>query len=145
MTPHWQPYREPLRATLLRTVAIAAALGLVLAFSFRRGLGDWPAATLLALWPALGGHFVEILFLNHLRPHLPPTRSIQTIARLATWFVAGILLALAMHATALIVFPHHPPRRPPWWLAGLAFIAIELIAHLALHLRRRDGFYNGRG
>jgi hypothetical protein len=32
-----------------------------------------------------------------------------------------------------------------WWLAGLGFIGIELVAHLALLLRRRPNFYDGRG
>jgi hypothetical protein len=34
---------------------------------------------------------------------------------------------------------------PAWWLAGLAFIGIELAAHLVLQLRGRPNFYSGRG
>jgi hypothetical protein len=34
---------------------------------------------------------------------------------------------------------------PPWWLAGAAFIGIELVAQLALQARGRPSFYNGRG
>jgi hypothetical protein len=34
---------------------------------------------------------------------------------------------------------------PSWWVAGIAFVAVELIAHLALLLRRRPNFYNGAG
>lgn len=39
-------------------------------------------------------------------------------------------------------------RRPlwvAWWMAGLAFIGIELVAQLALQLRGRPSFFNGRG
>ena len=36
-------------------------------------------------------------------------------------------------------------RRPTWWLAGLAFIGIELIVHAALQARGRPNFYNGPG
>ena len=37
-----------------------------------------------------------------------------------------------------------PARWPAWWLGGLAFIGIELLAHLLLQLRGRPSFYNGR-
>lgn len=39
-------------------------------------------------------------------------------------------------------------RRPlvvAWWIAGLAFIGVELVAELALQLRGRPSFFNGRG
>lgn len=63
----WQPFREPLRLTLARTVGIAVVVGCVLAVR-SGGLARWPVFSLLVLWPALGGHFVELWFLNHLRP-----------------------------------------------------------------------------
>jgi len=34
---------------------------------------------------------------------------------------------------------------PAWWLVGLAFIGIELLAHLVLQWRGQPSFYNGRG
>src|SRR3954469_14402925 len=92
----WQPCREPLRTTLLRTVTIAVVIGAVLALP-RGGVARWPAATLIALWPALGGHFVELFFLNLLRPRLPASRAVQIVARLIVWFVGGMILALCMY------------------------------------------------
>lgn len=143
----WQPYREPLRTTLLRTGTIALVAGALLARSWGR-LALWPIATLLILWPSFGGHWVEILFLNHLRPRLPTARIVQVAARIAVWFLGGIALALGMALTAKAL-RFNPPRSPSWktawWLAGLAFIAIELIAQLPLQLRGRPSFYNGRG
>src|SRR5437016_11925087 len=75
MTSQWQPFREPLGATLARTGAIAVVLGAVLAgwraaagWRGGGGLARWRVATGLMLWPALGGHFVELWFLNWLRP-----------------------------------------------------------------------------
>jgi hypothetical protein len=100
--------------------------------------------TLLVLWPSLGGHFVELWFLNWLRPRLSPTRSVQVIARLATWFVAGIALQFAMCMTAKAVTTS-PPRCPAWYLGGPAFVALELIVHAVLYLRHRPNFYTGRG
>ena len=66
----WEPYRKPLRATLMRTGVIALVIGAVLArlWAGPAGLARWPAGALLALWPALGGHVVELWFLNVARP-----------------------------------------------------------------------------
>ena len=143
----WQPYREPLRATLLRTGAIAAALGAGLAWRWGGGLRGWAIGALLALWPAFGGHWVEVWFLNWLRPRLQEARIAQVAARLAVWFVAGALFTLCIWLTVLAL-GMRPGRWSPLWhggLGGVAFVAIELIAHLVLQLRGRPSFYNGRG
>src|SRR4051812_35199977 len=95
----WQPYREPLSTTLLRTGTIALVLGAVLA-RYRGGMAYWPTATLLALGPALGGHFVEFFFLNSPRPRLPDARVVQASARLGVWFVGGAGLTLGAVLTA---------------------------------------------
>lgn len=143
----WQPYREPVRTTLIRTGTIAAVIGAALVG--RGGAWSrWPIATLLALWPALGGHWVELLFLNGLRPRLPRERIVQIIARLATWFAGGVALAACMRLTAELL--NVPPARwsssnQIWWVGGVGFIAVELIAHAGLAAFRRPNFYNGRG
>ncbi|MSV27587.1 MAG: hypothetical protein EXQ52_02420 [Bryobacterales bacterium] len=59
--------------TILRTGMIAFAVGAVLA-RWWSGLANWPLATLLALWPSFGGHWLEVWFLNWLRPRLSPAR-----------------------------------------------------------------------
>jgi hypothetical protein len=61
------------------------------------------------------------------------------------WFVGGIGLALGMELTAMALIGFQPSRWPPWWLGGLAFIGVELVAQLFLQLRGRPSFYNGRG
>lgn len=111
----------------------------------RGGLSRWPVATLLVLWPSFGGHWVEVWFLNWLRPRLPGTRAVQVVARLATWFVGGVALALGMALTARALAGFWPGRWPAWWLGGLAFIGIELVVHIMLQLRGRPSVYNGRG
>ncbi len=137
----WQPYQEPLRSVLLRTGLIAFAVGAV-ARSLTIGI--------IALWPSLGGHFVEVWFLNWLRPRLPLARTVQTVARVATWFVAGSLLIIAMqrtweHLVLLLGVRLYYRYLWPWWLGGVVFIGIELIAHLGLMLFRRPNFYNCQG
>ena len=131
----------------MRTCTIALVVGAVLA-CWRGGLARWPATTLLVLWPAFGGHWVELWFLNWLRPRLPMARAVQIGARVGVWFVGGTGLALGMGLTALVL-GLHPARSsawgPAWWLGGWAFIGIELVAHLVLQLRGCPSFYNGRG
>ena len=144
MTPQWQPFSEPLRTTVVRTVAIAVIAGAVFA-RFSGGMARWPAATLVMLWPSLGGHWVEIWFLNWLRPRIPAARAVQIGARLCVWFAGGVGLAYGMRLTATVLAAVRPARWPAFWLGGAAFVAIELVAQVGLQLRGRPSFYNGRG
>ena len=139
----WQPHREPLRTTLLRTIAIAL-LGGALLSRLSGGRLNWPLGALLFLWFSFGGHWVEMWYLDWVRPRVSRARGIQILARVATWFLGGTVLALGMAATA-IALGLRPAQWPAWWLGGLAFIALELLVHLALQLRGRPSFYNGRG
>src|SRR3954463_8925434 len=123
MTTEWQPYREPLRVTLLRTGTIAVVIAL--AITRGRALSLLPTAILLALWPTLGGHGVELWFLNWLRPSLSPARVVQGVARILVWFIGGIVLFLGMHLTAMALGGFQSTRWPAWWIGGIAFIGIE--------------------
>lgn len=145
MTSQWQPYREPLHITLARTVAIALVLGALLVRWRGGGLARWPIATLLMLWLSFGGHWVELWFLNWLRPRLSIKRGVQVGARVAVWFVGGCGLALCMDLTAMALTGFRPAQWPAWWLGGLAFIGIELVVHLVMQLRGQPSFYDGRG
>lgn len=145
MPSPWEPFREPLRATLARTVTIAVIVGAVLAVASHGGLRRWPLITLLVLWPSFGGHWVELCHLNWLRPHLGVARSVQTATRLLVWFLGGSVLMLGMCLTAAALGMFPSARWPRWWLGGLAFIGIELFVHLVLQLRGKPSFYNSRG
>ena len=144
MGSQWQPFREPLRITILRTGAVAIAVGAVLA-QLWGGWARWPVATLLALWPAFGGHWVDLWFLNWLRPRLSAGRGVQVAARFVVWFLGGTGLAIGMGLTAMALVGFRPAHWPAWWFGGLAFIGIELLGHLVLQLRGRPSFYDGRG
>ena len=147
MNTEWQPFREPLTRTLLRNVAIAVVAGGV--FSLWRGrLAGWPAASVVMLWPSFGGHWVELWFLNWLRPRLANRRAAQVAARVATWFVGGVALGAGMWLTEAALPGLRPPRAAVSQLvvlAGLAFIGVELVAQAGLQLRGRPSFFNGQG
>lgn len=121
---------------------IAIVAGAVVA-RFWGGLARWPIATLLVLWPSFGGHWVEIWFLNWLRPRISNRRTSQIVARVLVWFVGGTALAVGMALTAMALAGFR--RWPAWWIGGLGFIGIELAVHVVLQLRGRPSFYNGRG
>jgi len=140
----WEPFREPLRATLTRTIGIAIVGGAILSRRWG-GLAWWPLASVVMLWPTLGGHFLELWYLNWLRPRLPRDRGVQITARVTTWFLGGVVLWLAMQLTVAVTTGSPLARRAPWWLGGIAFIGIELVAQLALRLRGRPNFYDGQG
>ena len=130
---------EPARQTILRNGMIAICMGAIVSLATRRPYA-FPQWVVVALWPSFGGHFVELFFLNQLRPRLPD--SLLGAAHLALWFVAGIAFGFCMQWTATMLgTPGH--FRPVWWQAGLAFIGIELIAHAALRSRGRPNFFQG--
>ena len=135
---------EPLRVTLTRTVSIAVVAGAVVALSMGR-LRRWPAISLLMLWPSFGGHWIDLLFLNGIRPLLPESRTVQVMARLAVWFGGGVVLGVGVRLTACMLFNRSRLPGLTWAIAGSVFVAVELIAHAALQLRGRPSFYNGLG
>jgi len=143
MTAQWSPFREPLRRTLLRTFAIALVLGAVLARSMG-GLQHWPLASLMVLWFTFGGHWVEVFFLNWLRPRLPVARAFQIAARVVVWFIGGVALGIGAASTPML-FGYTIVERPAWWMFGVAFVVLELLVHLLPQLRGGPSFYNGRG
>jgi hypothetical protein len=84
---------------LTRNGAIALMVAAALA-GRRGGLARWSILCLIMLWPTLGGHFVELFFLNCLRFQLPRTRAVQVAARLGFWSLSGVGLAFAMILTS---------------------------------------------
>ena len=101
---------------------------------------------ILKLYDWLCPHFANKgTFVARNAPHLPTAPAIQIAARIATWFAGGIILAICMRLTSAMLPGSTAVRVPAWWICGLAFIGVEMIAHLALQLRGRPSFYNARG
>lgn len=139
----WPRVTESFPRVLARNVAIALAVGAV--FSLRSGdAGLLLRVAALALWFSLGGHYVEIAFLNHVRPLLGSARWVHVTARLLAWFAGGVALSALMLASARFLF-EHPPAGFAWWVGGVAFVVVELLVHAMLALHRAPNFYDGRG
>jgi hypothetical protein len=136
---NWTPFREPIGHTLARNIVIAVVVGGALAL-WKRDVRLWAPFSALAIWFSLGGHHVEVVFLNGIRPQIPGARLTQLLARLAAWFAGGAILYVFMAATARVLLTH-PPRFGLWWLGGLIMIGVELVAHSVLALRGSSSFY----
>ncbi|HEX9393733.1 MAG TPA: hypothetical protein VF923_03720 [Gemmatimonadales bacterium] len=136
-------FQEPLRRTLARNGALAAVAGLVVVLQRHDLRLLLPVAT-LALWFTLGGHYVELAFLNGVRARIAPGRVTQAVARLLVWSSGGVLLYVGMAATARALSIAHPPLGL-WWHGGLLLIGIELAVHAVMAIRGLPNFYNGRG
>jgi hypothetical protein len=128
---------------LVRNAALAAAVGAVLAFQ-RHDLRLLLPIVALASWFSLGGHYIELVFLNGLRARIPQGRFTQGVSRLLVWFSGGLLLYIGMAATARALPIEVPPLRL-WWYGGFLLIGVELVVHAVLAMRGLPNFYNGRG
>jgi len=139
----WRPVKEPISTTLARTGTIALIVGAILAWR-SHDLRQWPITSLMVFWPAFGGHWVEIVFLNYVRQRLPNARATQLGARLAVWFVGGVVLLAGMMLTAKLLDSGGRVHWPAWWIGGVGFIGIELIVHLVLLLWGKPNAFGGR-
>jgi uncharacterized membrane protein YdcZ (DUF606 family) len=144
MPSTWKPHREPFSATLSRTIGIALVVGGLAAWRYRT-LQVWPIAAVIMLWFSFGGHWVELWFLNQVRPRLSHARTTQIATRVVVWFVGGVVLGLGIVLTMRLFPLTRALRPPPWWMAGVVFIALELVVHLVLFARRRPNCYSGDG
>ena len=137
----WQSYHEPLRVTLVRTGLVALVVGIILA-RVQGPRASWPQWTAFALWFTFGGHWVELGFLNWLRPRLAAARWAQITGRLFTWIVGGTVLMVGARITASPLSAQ-ALHLPPWWLGGPVFVCVELLVHALPQVRGQPNFYNG--
>lgn len=124
----WGPYDSP--AGWVRGLALAAAVGLFLAFSGAFGTGDAPAAKrypywlLLLLTGALWGPFVSRLFF---RPGQPRTGVWLRVFGVAL-VLAATLTGLVALATAVMLGERLPLARLPWLFCAVAVISGAMTA-----------------
>jgi hypothetical protein len=139
----WSRMDEPFRLTLARNVAICVVVG-VLVSLLRHDFRLFLPVAVLALWPSLGGHFIELAFLNVLRPRISQGRLTQAVVRMLVWAASGVLLYLCMAATARLLAIEILPL-DLWWCGCVLFIGIEIAVHAVLAIRGLSSFYDGRG
>ena len=115
--PGPQPYRETLGATLRRTLTITLFIttGLTLILP-REGsyVRFWAVTYAAVLWIPLGGHYVELVYLNYLRMRWAWFHRHRYPARVLWWLVAGLPLGLGCWWTWLALGVR-ADFTLPWW------------------------------
>lgn len=141
--PQWKPFAEPWRRTILRngTIVLAIALGVGLA---TRQVAAVVFASVVALWFTLGGHVLEVMYRNQLRPRIGGRAPVRAATRLVYWFAGGSALYAGAVATLAILTSRNAAPWP-WWMGGVLFAGLELVVHLTLTARGQPSFYNGLG
>jgi hypothetical protein len=89
-----------------------------------------------------GGHWFELLFVNHIKFLLPKNIFILYFVRICYWFLYSIpLFALAGLAYDLLL--HRTGHLGSWWVLGFIYISIQLLMYAIMQLRFKKSFYNG--
>jgi hypothetical protein len=151
------PHRESLTATVTRTFAIAIVLAFMGNLIHFRHLpktsGEWHRWLTLVVfvaWFSFGGHWVELAYLNGIRPKIAHWSDISlSFVRLTVWLIGGTILLLgAIMSRDLILnseFPGYSNIFPAVLYGGPVFCAIELVVHVLLFHRGKPSFFNFRG
>ena len=153
----FKPYREPLLVTLARTGAIAIGVASIVTTIQLHHLPSrpaqwhqWLALLVFVAWISFGGHWLEIAYLNGIRPRIAhwPDSSLLFL-RLGVWIVGGATLFVAAAISRSVLLTGGPAPRPQVYaallLGGPAFIIVELIAHAFLLRAGKPSFWNRRG
>ena len=153
----FQPYRESLVTTVRRTGIIALVLGSIAAIGLLRrmpsSLGDWYLWFVLVLavgWISFGGHWVELAYLNVLRPRVARLPDgVLMFVRIGVWLIGGSLLFLGSAPTRSVLTAGHLPDadllQGVLLLGGPVFVGAELVVHSIAFLLGQPSFWNGRG
>ncbi|MFC3079345.1 LytTR family DNA-binding domain-containing protein [Phenylobacterium terrae] len=124
----WSPYDSP--AGWVRGLAIAAAVGLFLAFSGAFGTGEAPAARRYPYWVgllligALWGPFVSRLFFRPGEPRKGVWLRVIAVALV----LAATLTGVVALATAVVLGERMPLARLPWLFSAVAAISGAMTA-----------------
>ena len=89
-----------------------------------------------------GGHWLELLFINHIKFALPKNIFFLYFVRICYWFLCSIpLFALAALANNLL--SHRTRHLGDWWTFGFLYIGIQLVMYAIMQIRLKKSFYNG--
>jgi hypothetical protein len=145
-----QPYRESPAATLRRTIAIGLVLTTILSVGLhltRPASGSllrlWLTTFPAILWFPLGGHFVELVYLNFLRIRWAWWHRHKRPARMIVWFLGGLPLGAGLWWTWTSL-GNSLPLTPPWWWGMPFFVVVEFVVHAIRHALGYPNFWDGR-
>jgi hypothetical protein len=153
----FKSFHEPLLSTITRTGAIAVGVATMLVFArLHRVPATWIEWRLWLVliaaiaWPSFGGHWVELFYLNRMRPRLAGWSDSRLIfVRLGTWLVGGAILFAGAAITYSLLLTGTVPQASfmtrALLLGGPLLVGVECIVHLFLLLTGKPSFWNFRG
>ena len=141
---------EPFRRTLIRTTLTGLAVSIAFSFGQLKNAPGFNSkfSILFITFIYIGGvivfigHYTELFFINYLRFNFSPKYIIQISIRIIYWYVSGcILYNSAMLLRGLL--EHKDLFAGNWYLGGIYFIGIELVANLLMQVMIKKSFWNG--
>jgi hypothetical protein len=89
----------------------------------------WIANVVALFWMTFGGHWLELIYVDLIANHLPNELT-QRLVRITLWFTVGSAIVLASAWTrGLFGLADYAVRDVTWTVAGLFFVAIQLVIH----------------
>lgn len=150
----FKPFHESLAVTLRRTITIAIIVASVITLIRPHHLPtlfarwrEWFSLAVFVGWISVGGHWVELIFLNGLRPRIAHWSDLSLAAvRIGAWFIGGTILFIAAAISRSLIATGQLPDQTQVTHAlvygGLAFVGIELCVHLVMLVMRKPCFWN---
>jgi hypothetical protein len=144
------PEKMPLAfmSNLFRTAITAAVITLVIYFAHvfpQRAVSL--GMQLVEIWLMVFsivffGHWLELLFINHLKFALPKNLLLLYVLRIAYWFLCAIPLFYIANFIGNLLTGGEG-QWGYWWEFGIIYTGIELFMHALMQLRFKKSFYNG--
>ena len=139
-----EPFIQTVKRTVITTTIIAIILFLCRVFptAGKSSLVVFGTIWSVAFCIVFGGHWLELLFINHIKFSLPKNMLLLYFIRICYWFVCSIpLFVLAVLVNNL--FSHRAANFDHWWAFGFIYIGIQLLMYAIMHARLKKSFYNG--
>jgi hypothetical protein len=134
--------------TIIRTIVTTTIIAVILYCSHIFPSGEKSKLTLFEMiWSAVfcivfGGHWLELIFINHLKFALPKSILVLYFIRISYWFLCSIPLFFLAELIANL-FSDNRVYLGHWWTFGFFYIGIQLIMHAIMYIRFKKSFYNG--
>ena len=139
---------EPIIQTLIRTVLTSTIIAVIINWLNIFPSGEknklilFEMIWLVAFCIVFGGHWLELVFINHIKFSLPKNILLLYFIRIGYWFLCSIPLFF-MADLAASSFTNKTVHLGQWWAFGFFYIGIQLLMHAIMHIRFKKSFYNG--
>lgn len=127
-----EKYTEPFITTVIRTILTATVITVILYWLHVFPSGDKSKLTLFEItWLVVfcivfGGHWLELVFIDHLKFALPKNILLLYVIRIAYWFLCSIPL-LFMANLVFDLFSYKTAHLPHWWTFGFFISAFNYL------------------